>query len=57
MQIEFDEKEGKLFEEIIELYVISKDIMIYAEEVGGESFSPAKVSVQQQKNSGMLLTI
>ena len=41
MQIEFDEKEGKLFEEIIELYVISKDIMIYAEEVGGESFSPA----------------
>jgi hypothetical protein len=41
MKIEFDEKEGPLFEEIIELYVISKDIMIYAEEVGGESFSPA----------------
>ena len=41
MQIEFDEKEGKLFEEIIELYIISKEIMIYAEEVGGESFSPA----------------
>jgi len=41
MKIEFDEKEGKLFEEIIGLYSISKDIMIYAEEVGGESFSPA----------------
>jgi len=41
MKIEFDEEGGKLFEEIIELYVISKDIMIYAEEVGGESFSPA----------------
>lgn len=41
MEIEFDEKEGKLFEEIITLYSISKDIMIYAEEVGGESFSPA----------------
>ena len=41
MKIEFDEKEGKLFEEIIGIYSISKDIMIYAEEVGGESFSPA----------------
>ena len=41
MKIEFDEKEGKLFEEIIGLYSISKDIMIYAEEEGGESFSPA----------------
>jgi hypothetical protein len=41
MKIEFDEKEGKLFEEIIGLYSISKEIMIYAEEVGGERFSPA----------------
>jgi hypothetical protein len=41
MQIEFDEKEEVLFEEIITLYGISKDIMIYAEEVGGESFSLA----------------
>ena len=41
MKIEFDEKEGKLFEEIIGIYSISKDIMIYAEEVGGESFSQA----------------
>ena len=38
MQIEFDEEEEKLFKEIIELYSISKDIMIYAEEVGGETF-------------------
>ena len=41
MKIEFDEKEGKLFEEIIELYRISKDLMSYVEEVSGESFSPA----------------
>ena len=41
MKIEFDEEEEKLFEAIITLYSISKEIMIYAEEVGGESFSPA----------------
>jgi len=46
MQIEFDEEEEKLFKEIIELYAISKDIMIYAEEVGGESFSPATVELR-----------
>ena len=41
MKIEFNEEEEKLFEAIITLYSISKEIMIYAEEVGGESFSPA----------------
>ncbi|RCV62746.1 hypothetical protein C5S53_17735 [Methanophagales archaeon] len=41
MQIEFDEEEEKLFKDIITQYSISKDIMIYAEDVGGESFSPA----------------
>jgi len=41
MKIEFDEEEEKLFEAIITLYSISKDLMIYAEELVGESFSPA----------------
>lgn len=41
MKIEFDEKEGKLFEEIIALYHEIKELMIYAEEIGGESFTPA----------------
>ena len=38
MKIEFDEEEEKLFKDIFELYAISKEILIYAEEIGDKSF-------------------
>lgn len=41
MKIELEEQEGELFEEIITLYHEIKELMIYAEEIGGESFTPA----------------
>jgi len=41
MKIELEEQEGKLFEEIIALYHEIKELMIYAEEIGGESFTSA----------------
>jgi hypothetical protein len=41
MEIEFNESEGKCFEDIIKLYLKSKELMLYAEEIGDESFLPA----------------
>ena len=41
MEIEFNESEGKCFEDIIKIYLKSKDLMLYAEEIGDESFLPA----------------
>ena len=41
MEIEFNESEGECFEDIIKIYLKSKDLMLYAEEIGDESFLPA----------------
>jgi len=41
MEIKFDEGEMKAFEEVIELYHLSKKLMIYSEEIGGRRFTPA----------------
>jgi len=40
LEIEFDEGEMKAFEEVIELYHLSKELMIYSEEIGGRRFTP-----------------